>query len=374
MVLIDCQHKFLLNVHTNSRQPSVSCSRSLYHLALLLPCGKGYILLHTGHTRRHGYQLQTHFIALHSFQSTGEVHLQPRLINQLSNTLSTSQHGFLSGRSTVTQLLCPLQSDIVYQDLLKAFYTVPHLPLLQKLANAGVQGPLHDWFSSYLSNRSQRVLISGVITSKSLPVLSGVPQGSILGPLLFLNLPEGISSQTMVYIFAVVTKLARTITSESEVDVFQEDINKVYDCTNRWNMKFNTDKCQLVSISRKKQHLQTAYSMGKHSLSTSDLQKDLSVVVNDGLKWGSHITSVVSKANKRLGLLYRTSNPSFDVKVKHELYLTLVKSYLGYASEVWWSPLDIGCFKKIKSIQKNLPSSSLAFLMLCSPRKNGLSS
>ena len=165
-----------------------------------------------------------------------------RLINHLSSSLSSWQHGFLSDRPTVTQMLCfhrigkaldnSLQSEVVYLDLFKAFDTVSHSLLLHKLAAAGVNGSLFQWFKDDLTNRSQKVFMKGA-TSSSLNVLSGVPQGSILRPLLFLwyinDLPDELSSSTLVFLFADDTKLVRIIYSESDITNFQQDIDKVFD-------------------------------------------------------------------------------------------------------------------------------------------------
>ena len=188
------------------------------------------------------------------------------MITHLSSSLSTRQHGFLSCRSTVTQILCflhkigqaldnSLQSDVVYLDLFKAFDTVSHSLLLQKLAASAIDGSLFQWFADYLTNRSQKVLIKGA-TSSSLPVLSGVPQGSILGPLLFLwhinDLPDVLSSSTMAYLFADDTKLARTIHTESDMTNFQQDIDKVLEWFTNWRMTFNLKKCEAIRVTRKK--------------------------------------------------------------------------------------------------------------------------
>ena len=162
-----------------------------------------------------------------------------RLIDYLSHSLSEHQHGFLKGRSTVTQMLCFLhkigkaldkasQTDI-YLDLSKAFDSVSHSRLLFKLHSAGIKGCLLSWLSDYLANRKQQVLVKGC-TSKPLPVTSGVPQGSILGPLLFIwyinDLPDSVSNDMLVYLFADDTKLARIINSLSDVREIQDDTLK----------------------------------------------------------------------------------------------------------------------------------------------------
>jgi sarcosine oxidase/L-pipecolate oxidase len=149
------------------------------------------------------------------------------ILSKVLHSLSEHQHGSLKGHSTITQMLCFLhkigkardkasQTDIIYLDLSKAFDSVSHSRLLFKLHSAGIKGCLFSWLSDYLANRTQRVLVKGC-TSKPLPVTSGVPQGSILGPLLFIwyinYLPDAVSNDTLVYLFADDTKLARIINS-----------------------------------------------------------------------------------------------------------------------------------------------------------------
>ena len=140
--------------------------------------------------------------------------------DHLYQVISRKQHGFCTGRSCVTNLLEALdhigslldsgsQVDTIYLDMSKAFDKVSHRRLVQKLIQACFGGNLLNWFCSYLSSRRQRVTVLGA-TSEDLPVTSGVPQGSILGPALFLlyvnDLPEVISSSSRVLMFADDTK------------------------------------------------------------------------------------------------------------------------------------------------------------------------
>lgn len=152
-----------------------------------------------------------------------------------------------------------LQSEIVYIDLSKAFDTVSHSLSLHKLAVAGVNDSLFQWFTDYLTNRSQKVLIKSA-TLSSLPVLSGVPQGGILRSLLFLSyindLSDELPSSTLASLFADDTKLVRIIHSESDITNFQRDIDKVFDWSTKWRMKFNLDKYEAVRVTRKKSTIQ----------------------------------------------------------------------------------------------------------------------
>ncbi|CAB4014982.1 Hypothetical predicted protein [Paramuricea clavata] len=199
------------------------------------------------------------------------------------------QRGFLKGRSTVTQMLCFLrkigealdkasQTDIIYLDLSKAFDSVSHSRLLFKLHSAGIKGCLFAWLSDYLANRTQWVLVKGC-TSKPLPVTSGVPQGSILGPLLLIwyinDLPDAVSNYTLVYLFANGAKLARIVNSPSDVREIQYDITKVSSWTHHWSLKFNFEKCESLSVTRKRQPVNSVYIINGKPISKTIPQKDL---------------------------------------------------------------------------------------------------
>lgn len=113
-------------------------------------------------------------------------------------------------------------------------------------------------------------------------------------------------------------------------------------------MKFNLHVCEFVRVTQKKSPLLSSYFIENHTISQTGTETDLGVVVNDNLKWCSHISSITSKANKMLGFLYRTSDPRFGSAVKR--YLSLIRTYLGYASEEW-TPLHIGGLQTVEGDQ-----------------------
>lgn len=284
------------------------------------------------------------------------------LIDHFGSIFVDCQHGFLKGRSTVTQLLSflheigqsldkGLQSDIVYLDFAKAFDSVCHKRLVFKLRLFGIGGELLNWFENYLQNRYQSCVVQGSTSSK-LPVNSGVPQGSILGPLMFLvyinDLPAVVDSS--IAMFADDSKCSRVIKNLDDCHVLQEDLDCLQGWADSWRLCFNTAKCEVLSVSRKRHPIVYDYKIGQHSLVHSASQKDLGIIITKDLKWNAHINNTLAKSYKMLGFLRRHSCNSFDLSTRRLLYLTIVRPYIGYASEVW-APQGIGNIVKVESLQ-----------------------
>ena len=181
-------------------------------------------------------------------------------------------------------------------------------------------------------------MIDGV-ASLYLPVTSGVPQGSLVGPLLFVifinDLPDSIQEQTSSALYADDTKLYRPISSQSDCENLQRDISNLNTWSHNSNMKFNASKCKVLTVTRKKSPVLTDCHLDNAILQRVQQENDLGVIVNSKLSWDTHISSIVRKANRMLGLLKRTCPLITDTKVRRTLYLALVKSQLCYATEVW---------------------------------------
>ena len=169
--------------------------------------------------------------------------------------LSDCQHGFRARRSCETQLVTLIndlsssldrgdQTDMVILDFSKAFDRVPHKRLLRKLHHYGIRGHLHSWITSFLTGRSQKVIVE-ISESESAPVISGVPQGSVLGPLLFLlfinDLPDNIASNTRL--FADDCIVYRTIRDHADQEALQEDLVRLAEWEDKWGMEFHPQKC-----------------------------------------------------------------------------------------------------------------------------------
>ena len=189
------------------------------------------------------------------------------IYSHVSPYLSEWQHGFVKGRSCETQLVLThhhwakaldegRQVDVAFLDFSKAFDRVSHLVLLQKLCGFGISGSILQWCESYLSQRQQRVVLEGVSSSWS-GVSSGVPQGSLLGPLFFVifisDLPEAVLPGNCIALYADDCKSSRIINSASDQTMFQEDLDNLH----RWSlhnaMGFNVRKCKIMRITKKKQ-------------------------------------------------------------------------------------------------------------------------
>lgn len=257
--------------------------------------------------------------------------------------ISCHQHGFQEKCSCVSQLLeClqdwtlnlddSIQTDIIYLDFAKAFDTVPHERLLIKLKNSGIRGNALNWIRSFLGNRRQRVVLRNGVSSW-LNVKSGVPQGSILGPLLFLvyvnDMPDNVSSTAKM--FADDTKLYRQIKMFEDCHELQDDLNNLSAWSAKWLLRFNATKCVVLRI---KLSFQYMYTLNGHALEAVSCQKDLGVNISDTLKPNEHIASIIKRANQRVGMVKRCFTNLSAEKVKI-LYKSIIRPILEYASPTW---------------------------------------
>lgn len=265
-----------------------------------------------------------------------------------NNLFCDEQHGFVPGRSCMTQLLTCIDDwtealdrgeplDAVYLDFKKAFDTVPHERLIQKLKSYGVDGKVRKWISSFLHDRKQRVSLNGH-TSQWSDVTSGIPQGSVLGPILFVifinDLPDVVSN--VVKIFADDTKLYGPVTEQKDRQQIQQDIDRLSDWSDTWQLKFNTSKCSVMHLGHN--NPKQVYNMRDNSgvyqhLEPTAIEKDLGVHVDDKLSFHQHVNTSVNKANRVLGIIKRTFTNRSKTIVKR-LYTTLVRPTLEYGNAV----------------------------------------
>ncbi|XP_072039069.1 uncharacterized protein [Amphiura filiformis] len=235
--------------------------------------------------------------------------------------------------------------------LLKAFDKVPHERLLNKLHHYGIRNNLHQWIRSFLSNRTQRVACEGNFSSPK-EVLSGVPQGTVLGPLLFLtyinDLPDMLSNQ--VRLFADDCLVYSTVSNERDMDSLQADLKSLETWQETWKMSFNPSKCTVMEISLKRNPPHRDYIFCGQVLQQPNSNPYLGVQLDNKLNWGEHVTNTVNKANRTLGFLRR--NLWFcPGEVKSTAYLTFVRPVLGDAAGAW-DPYRAGLIKKIESVQR----------------------
>ena len=203
-------------------------------------------------------------------------------------------------------------TDCIYLDYQKAFDSVPHRRLISKLRSYKINECLVNWVEDYLQNRSQFVEINGE-KSQWLPVTSGIPQGSVLGPLLFLiyinDLPENVNST--VYMYADDTKIYREIQSDDDHEVLQRDLETLKTWSDRWLLKFHPSKCYCINIGKKNDDVITfKYSMtedgNKFDMTRVNEIKYIGVIVDSELKFDKHINSKIETANKVLGIIRRS--------------------------------------------------------------------
>ena len=254
--------------------------------------------------------------------------------------LTDLQHGFRSGRSCETQLITTFhdiasaynkkgsQIDIAVLDFSKAFDTVPHDGLLSKLKHYGIDDKIWLWISNFLK---QRVVVDGIQTDL-VTVDSGVPQGTVLGPILFLlhinDLPSVISSK--VRLFADDCLVYREIKNRQDQIALQKDLNLLENWGSKWGMRFNAAKCNIMRMSRKQTPISPQYELSGQVLEEVKDAKYLGVTVSDDLEWTKHINAITTKANSKLSFLRRNLKGCPE-KLRETAYFALVRSFQSTA-------------------------------------------
>ena len=280
------------------------------------------------------------------------------------NILSERQFGFRKGRSCVSNLLCfysrvtdILQHregwvDAIYLDLRKAFDKVPHNRLMWKLKKiGGVSDKLARWMENYLMGREMRTVVKGK-KSEWKKVTSGVPQGSVLGPIMFLiyvnDMPVGIDSY--MNMFADDTKIMRRVKNMEDCNKLQEDLDRIYEWSKEWQMEFNISKSHVMKMGRSRYRPNKDYKLGGEKLEETNEEKDLGVIVQNTLSPEKHINKIFGKTYNML------QNIDFafhylDEEMMKKILCTLIRPQIEYAACIW-SPHMKKHMQKVERVQR----------------------
>ena len=277
-----------------------------------------------------------------------------------NNLFSKKQHGFVPLRNCMTNLLTCMEKwtdmiekrlpiDIIYTDFAKAFDRVPHQRLLKKMKNMGIIGKTQSWIQAFLSERSQCVRVANEFSSWT-RVKSGIPQGSVLGPTLFVifinDMPDILENTCQL--FADDAKIFRSVRSQEDIRTLQDDLNKLTAWSDKWQLPFNVDKCKSLHIG--KNNRQHVYEMNGQQLEQIEEQRDLGVLVDNELKFHKQTAAAVKKANAVLGLV-KKSFALLDDRTLPLLYKSLVRPHLEYGNVVW-GPFFKGDILAIEKVQR----------------------
>ena len=282
-----------------------------------------------------------------------------------NNLLSPKQFGFLGNRSTMLQLLTYLDHcaeslgnglsvDAIHLDFQKAFDTVAHRRLMVKLKAYGIDGKLLKWIEGFLSGRSQHVKVNGCKSSEG-TVISGVPQGSVLGPLLFVlyinDLPDELECMSLM--FADDTKVYQTITTEEDTAAVQRDLLKLEEWSAKWLLLFHPGKCKVLTIGDLEKIIRPrAFKYELHGvvLEHEFEEKDLGITIDNLLKFDVHIEDKIKKANTMLGMI-RRSFSCLSKEVFLPLYKSLVRHHVEYGAVLWSGMVSRTQIRAIEKIQ-----------------------
>ena len=275
--------------------------------------------------------------------------------------ISNYQHGFQKKKSPCTSLIQSLnewslasdenhQTDVIYLDFARAFHSVCHRKLFIKLYSIGIEYELLSWIKDFLIGRSQQVIVDGIL-SKETPIISGIPQGSVLGPILF-----------MIY----VNDITRTPVENCEIRLFADDI-KIYQnssvgdfcdlhltleniCkwSNKWQLSLSTNKCQVISFG--KNIVDESYFLNNFLLQKTSEVRDLGILFSSNLEFSHHCQLIASKALSRAFLVLKCFSIN-DPRILVKAYSVFVRPIVEYCTQVW-SPRFVKDIAAIEKVQK----------------------
>ena len=284
-----------------------------------------------------------------------------------NNKFNENQHGFRAGRSCLSELLAHYDDiinmleagvpvDTVYLDFSKAFDKVDHQRLLEKLSSTGIGGKLGRWIQSFLTQRKQTVLVNKTF-SNEVDVVSGVPQGSVLGPLLFIIMINDIDStiiNSKVRSFADDTRATKGVTNVREASELQSDLEEIYDWANINRMSFNDTKFEAMRYRLKQNPIQDFTSYTDSSgrvIQEKEHIRDLGVTMSNDTSFKAHVKKTTESVRNLAGWILRT----FRTRDKQTLltaWKTLVLPIHDYCSQLW-SPFRISEISELEAIQWN---------------------
>ena len=277
-----------------------------------------------------------------------------------------SQHGFRSGRSCLSQLLAHFDRitrlleegaavDVVYLDFAKAFDKVDIGIILRKLKSLGIGGKLGRWLHAFLLNRQQAVIVNGSQSTPA-PVISGVPQGSVLGPLIFLVLIGDIDSEvasSFISSFADDTRAGHPYLSPEDAKLLQDDLNLIYQWAQDNNMKFNSDKFEHMHYSSKHTDQATPQYQSDIGLQieTKHVIRDLGVQMSDNATFTFHISSQCDKIRSKISWVLRTFRTR-EITPMLTLWKQLILGDHDYCSQLW-NPTLVGDIQSLEMLQRS---------------------
>ena len=281
--------------------------------------------------------------------------------------LTSAQHGFRERRFCLSQLLEHYEYilkgleegknvETVYLDFSKAFDKVDIGILCARMREKGIHGKLGVWIHNFLSDRKQFIIANNVKSQQS-EVISGVPQGTVMGPLLFLMLIDSIGEidiSGVLTLFADDTRVSKYVTTESDMETFQEDLEKLYNWQVQNNMMFNGTKFENVRYGASEDLKNTCDYLTPNAdgvIERKQVVRDLGIQMNEKADFSDHINTVCSKVNQKSGWILRTFKTRTQTFMKF-MWKTYIQGHIDYCSQLW-QPLQSGLLQRVEGLQKS---------------------